>query len=185
MPEGGGAPATPPPPPGGAPSRSDRLRCAIVGAGRMGMVHGHLLQVYPGTDVVGFADPQKGTHDRLRLGVERLDVDAAGRCLDPHLAPADRVVQAAFVPQVRPIDAVRTKARGRQREVEWSGHGEERHARTVSVGLSRSSRRRPARGPPRPGRARRRSKPGAASRPCRRASPAEPGSPSAGGCRPA
>src|SRR5205823_751805 len=65
MPEGGGAPATPPPPPGGAPSRSGRRRCAIVGAGRMGMVHGHLLQVYPGTDVVGFADPQKGTHDRL------------------------------------------------------------------------------------------------------------------------
>jgi predicted dehydrogenase len=31
----------------------------------MGMVHGHLLQVYPGTELVGFADPQKGTAERL------------------------------------------------------------------------------------------------------------------------
>src|ERR1041385_9528331 len=41
------------------------LRCAVIGAGRMGMVHGHLLQVYPGTELVGFADPQMGTQDRL------------------------------------------------------------------------------------------------------------------------
>jgi predicted dehydrogenase len=41
------------------------LRCAIVGAGRMGMVHGHLIQVYPGTELVGFADPQPGTRERL------------------------------------------------------------------------------------------------------------------------
>jgi predicted dehydrogenase len=41
------------------------LRCAVVGAGRMGMVHGHLLQVYPGTTLIGFADPQRGTRDRL------------------------------------------------------------------------------------------------------------------------
>jgi predicted dehydrogenase len=31
----------------------------------MGMVHGHLLQVYPGTELVGFADPQRGTRERL------------------------------------------------------------------------------------------------------------------------
>ena len=31
----------------------------------MGMVHGHLLQVYPGTELVGFADPQRGAHERL------------------------------------------------------------------------------------------------------------------------
>jgi predicted dehydrogenase len=41
------------------------LRCAVIGAGRMGMVHGHLLQVYPGTELVGFADPQSGAHERL------------------------------------------------------------------------------------------------------------------------
>src|SRR5258707_12936472 len=41
------------------------LRCAVIGAGRMGMVHGHLLQVYPGTELVGFADPQRGAHERL------------------------------------------------------------------------------------------------------------------------
>jgi predicted dehydrogenase len=29
------------------------------------MVHGHLLQVYPGTELVGFADPQPGTAERL------------------------------------------------------------------------------------------------------------------------
>lgn len=32
------------------------LRCAVVGAGRMGMVHGHLLQVHPDTEIVGFVD---------------------------------------------------------------------------------------------------------------------------------
>jgi predicted dehydrogenase len=31
----------------------------------MGMVHGHLLQVYPGTELVGFVDPQRGAHERL------------------------------------------------------------------------------------------------------------------------
>src|SRR3982751_90691 len=41
------------------------LRCAVIGAGRMGMVHGHLLQVYPGTELVGFADPQPGARERL------------------------------------------------------------------------------------------------------------------------
>src|SRR5687767_10449585 len=41
------------------------LRCAVVGAGRMGMVHGHLLQVYPGTELVGFAESQPGADVRL------------------------------------------------------------------------------------------------------------------------
>jgi predicted dehydrogenase len=41
------------------------LRCAVIGAGRMGMVHGHLLQVYPATELVGFADPQPGARARL------------------------------------------------------------------------------------------------------------------------
>jgi predicted dehydrogenase len=33
-----------------------KLRAAIVGAGRMGMIHGHLLNVHPDTEVVGFVD---------------------------------------------------------------------------------------------------------------------------------
>jgi len=53
------------------------LRCAVVGAGRMGMVHGHLLQVYPGTELVGFADPQPGTRDRLASQGLRAPVHAS------------------------------------------------------------------------------------------------------------
>jgi predicted dehydrogenase len=41
------------------------LRCAVIGAGRMGMVHGHLLQVYPATELVAFADPQPAAGERL------------------------------------------------------------------------------------------------------------------------
>jgi predicted dehydrogenase len=33
------------------------LRAAVIGAGRMGMIHGHLLQVHPDTELVGFVDP--------------------------------------------------------------------------------------------------------------------------------
>jgi predicted dehydrogenase len=36
------------------------LRAAIVGAGRMGMIHGHLLNVHPETEVVGFVDRDTG-----------------------------------------------------------------------------------------------------------------------------
>jgi predicted dehydrogenase len=32
------------------------LRAAVIGAGRMGMVHGHLLQVHPDTTLTGFVD---------------------------------------------------------------------------------------------------------------------------------
>jgi len=35
---------------------SEKLRAAVVGAGRMGMIHGHLLQVHPETELVGFVD---------------------------------------------------------------------------------------------------------------------------------
>lgn len=41
------------------------LRCAVVGAGRMGMVHGHLLQVHPDTEVVGFVDRDAGLAPHL------------------------------------------------------------------------------------------------------------------------
>ena len=55
---------------------------------------------------------------RRGLGVERLDVDAAGRSLDPHLARADDAVQPALVPEVREVDArtcgsARSRARSR------------------------------------------------------------------------
>jgi predicted dehydrogenase len=36
------------------------LRAAVIGAGRMGMVHGHLLQVHPETELVGFVDRDTG-----------------------------------------------------------------------------------------------------------------------------
>jgi predicted dehydrogenase len=39
---------------------STPLRCAVVGAGRMGIIHGHLLQVHPDTEVVGFVDRDAG-----------------------------------------------------------------------------------------------------------------------------
>ena len=35
---------------------SEKLRAAVVGAGRMGMIHGHLLQVHPETELAGFVD---------------------------------------------------------------------------------------------------------------------------------
>src|SRR5205814_1627782 len=37
-----------------------RLRIAVVGAGRMGMVHGHLLQIHPETELVAFVDRDTG-----------------------------------------------------------------------------------------------------------------------------
>ncbi len=41
------------------------LRAAVVGAGRMGMIHGHLLQVYPGAELVGFVDRDVSLRDHL------------------------------------------------------------------------------------------------------------------------
>lgn len=41
------------------------LRAAVVGAGRMGMIHGHLLSIYPGTEVVGFVELNTGLRDHL------------------------------------------------------------------------------------------------------------------------
>lgn len=41
------------------------LRVAVIGAGRMGMIHGHLLSVFPETEVVGFVDRDTGLRDHL------------------------------------------------------------------------------------------------------------------------
>lgn len=46
-------------------THSHPLRAAVVGAGRMGMIHGHLLSVYPGTEVIGFVDRDTGLRDHL------------------------------------------------------------------------------------------------------------------------
>jgi len=47
-------------------SATTKLRVGIVGAGRMGMVHGHLLQVYPDTELVGFVDRDTRLESQLR-----------------------------------------------------------------------------------------------------------------------
>ena len=49
--------------------------------------------------------------------VERLDVNAAVRCLDPHLTRADDPVEPALVPEVRDVDPEHPEALGREREV--------------------------------------------------------------------
>ena len=72
--------------------------------------------------------------DRLGLGVERLDVDAAGRRLDPHLAPADDAMEPALVPEVRAVEPERAEALRREREVERLRDGEERQGRTLAPG---------------------------------------------------
>jgi len=44
---------------------SPPLRVAVIGAGRMGMIHGHLLSVYPETEVAGFVDSNMGLREHL------------------------------------------------------------------------------------------------------------------------
>jgi len=46
-------------------SQRPPLRAAVIGAGRMGMVHGHLLQVHPETELVGFVDRDVSLADQL------------------------------------------------------------------------------------------------------------------------
>ena len=62
------------------------------------------------------------------------------------------------MPDVRAVDPERAKALRREREVERPGHGEERHGpdRSLSAAAYAGAMRR-GRGPPQPGRARRRS----------------------------
>ena len=62
------------------------------------------------------------------LLVERLDVYAAGRCLDPNLSPGHDSVKPTFVPQRDEIRAEDAEALGRQQEVERLRHGQKRHS---------------------------------------------------------
>lgn len=41
------------------------LRAAVIGTGRMGVIHGHLLSIHPETKVVGFVDQNTGLRDHL------------------------------------------------------------------------------------------------------------------------
>ena len=72
-------------------------------------------------------------HDRRDLGIERLDVDSAGRIGDPHLPSVDDPVQAAVVPEVREVGAERAVAGGRKLEGVGLGKLEERHAYAASA----------------------------------------------------
>ena len=56
--------------------------------------------------------------DRLRLGIERLDVDAAVRRRDPQLPPADGAIERAVLPDRGPVEPEGAKPRGRQLEGE-------------------------------------------------------------------
>ena len=72
-------------------------------------------------------------HDRRDLGIERLDVDSAGRLGDPHLPAVDDPVQAPFVPEVGEVGAERAVAGCRKLEGIGLRELEERHASTASA----------------------------------------------------
>jgi predicted dehydrogenase len=71
---------------------SPRLKVAVIGAGRMGIVHGHLLQLYPDTELVGFVDPSAGIASQLASQGLRAPVHAELEALFRQAAP-----DAAFV----------------------------------------------------------------------------------------
>lgn len=71
---------------------SARLRVGVIGAGRMGMVHGHLLQVYPETELVGFVDPTPGLAGHLESQGLRAPVFSQLEALFQEAAP-----EAVFV----------------------------------------------------------------------------------------
>ena len=76
---------------------------------------------------------EEPAHDGLDAGVERLNVDTAGRFGDPHLPALDDPVQPAFVPEVREVCAEGAVARGRELEGVGLGKLEERHAYAASA----------------------------------------------------
>ena len=69
--------------------------------------------------------PEQRHHDRPRLVVERVDVDAAARGRDRDVAPADRTVQHAVDEAVREVRAERLEPARRERVVERLGKPEE------------------------------------------------------------
>ena len=66
--------------------------------------------------------------DRLRLRVERLDVDTAVRRLDANLSAVDDAVQSAFAPEVREVRPEGAIALGRELEVVRLRDGQQGHA---------------------------------------------------------
>jgi predicted dehydrogenase len=64
------------------------LRAAVVGAGRMGMIHGHLLQVHPETELVGLVDRDASLKDHL-----------ASQGLRAPLYPSLEALRAAAAPE--------------------------------------------------------------------------------------
>jgi predicted dehydrogenase len=68
------------------------LRVGVIGAGRMGMIHGHLLQVHPETQLVGFADRHAGLQSHLESQGLRAPVFSDAAALLEKAAP-----EAVFV----------------------------------------------------------------------------------------
>ena len=88
--------------------------------------------------------PEQRANDGLGRLVERLDVDAAGRGLDPDLAPADDAMDSALVPEVREVGPERAVARGREREVVRLGDCDGRQRRGTN-GRTAETAMRPSR----------------------------------------
>ena len=77
-----------------------------------------LVAFGPGVERVELeAGADHGARDRLGLVIQRLDVDAARRRLDPDLPPADDAMDAALVPEVRDIRAEGSEPFSRELEV--------------------------------------------------------------------
>ena len=66
---------------------TEKLKVGVIGAGRMGMIHGHLLQVFPDTELVGFVDPSPGLAGHLESQGLRAPVFAELEALFQKAAP--------------------------------------------------------------------------------------------------
>jgi len=66
---------------------TEKLKVGVIGAGRMGMIHGHLLQVFPDTELVGFVDPSPGLAGHLESQGLRASVFAELEALFQKAAP--------------------------------------------------------------------------------------------------
>src|SRR5581483_7673 len=78
-------------------------------------------------------EAEQPADDELRLRVERVDVDAAVRRRDPHLASADRAVERAVLPEARAVEPEGAEARRRQLERERLRGAQQRHRKTLAA----------------------------------------------------